>query len=145
MQNNNNSEKSLLCPSARTESENSTVFGIVAGTADKPEVTYLKQTQTVTEETFIIADSVTPTEIFRISGTCAESSCQHFDGRNCRLVERIVDRLPTVSEELPPCQIRRDCRWWNQEGKSACMRCPQIVTDHYNSDQLAREVAQPVE
>ena len=145
MDNITNKKKDLLCPSARADSENSIVFGIVAGTADQPKVTYLKQTQPVTEKTFAITAPVKPTEVFRISSNCAESSCQHFDGHNCRLVERIVDRLPKVSKELPPCQIRRDCRWWNQEGKSACMRCPQIVTDHYNSSQPTRQVAKPVE
>ena len=47
---------------------------------------------------------------------------------------RIVQQLPTVVETLPACQIRSSCRWWLQEGKAACYRCPQMVTnDGYSS------------
>ncbi|WP_310833560.1 hypothetical protein [Aetokthonos hydrillicola] len=28
---------------------------------------------------------------------------------------------------LPSCSIRRDCRWWNQEGKTACMRILKLL------------------
>jgi hypothetical protein len=42
---------------------------------------------------------------------------------------RVVEKLPAVAEDLPPCSIRRNCRWWQQEGKAACQRCPQIITD----------------
>jgi uncharacterized paraquat-inducible protein A len=57
---------------------------------------------------------------------------------------RIVEQLPTVTEALPPCAIRRDCRWWQQEGKAACMRCPQVVTDNYNASEQMRQAAAPV-
>ena len=56
---------------------------------------------------------------------------------------RIVKNLPEVIEELLPCSIRRDCRWWQQEGKAACLRCPQVITDNYNPSELIREVAIP--
>lgn len=138
-------EKISLCPSARLEGKNSAVFGVIAGTLDEPHVNYFKQPQPVTDDLTLVTSPVTPTEVFRISAECAGKSCQHFDGQNCRLVTRIVNQLPVVTETLPPCSIRRDCRWWQQEGKSACMRCPQIVTDHYNSSQLARQVAKPIE
>lgn len=138
-------EKIPLCPSARPETKNSAVFGVVAGTVDQPRVNYFKQPQpVVTEELFSVTSPVTPTEVFRISAECAGDGCQHFDGQNCRLATRIGNQLPVVTETLPPCSIRRDCRWWQQEGKSACMRCPQVVTDHYNSSQLARQVAKSI-
>lgn len=134
-----------LCPSARPESKNSAVFGVVAGTVDEPRVNYFKQPLPVTDQLTSVSSPVTPTEVFRISAECARNSCKHFDGQNCRLATRIANQLPVVTEVLPPCPIRRDCRWWQQEGKSACMRCPQIITDHYNSSQLARQVAKPIE
>lgn len=56
---------------------------------------------------------------------------------------RIVEKLPAVVEQLPPCSIRRDCRWWQQEGKAACMRCPQIITDNYSSSEQLRQAADP--
>ena len=132
-----------LCPSARPEWENSAVFGVVGGTVEDPRIAYLKQPLPVIGQMINLSDSVTPTEVFRIASSCAIKSCQHFDGKDCRLAVRIVERLPAVIEELPPCSIRRDCRWWQQEGKAACVRCPQVITDNYNPSELMREVATP--
>ena len=133
----------LLCPSARPELVDSVVFGVVTGTVKEPRVTYLKQPQSVTDELMALSSPVTPTEVFRIAAPCATKSCQHFDGKSCRLAMRIVEKRSAVVEELPPCSIRRDCRWYQQEGKVACMRCPQVVTDNYNPSELIREVATP--
>lgn len=127
------------CPSAQANWEGSTAFGIVTGTADEPQVAYLAEPQPVTDELLALSGPVHPTEIFRFAAPCAGSACQHFDGAKCRLVGRIVEGLPAVSEHLPPCKIRSTCRWWQQEGKAACLRCPQIVTEnHAPSEQLAR-------
>ncbi|OUL31096.1 nitrogen fixation protein [Nostoc sp. 106C] len=136
-------EKTTLCPSARPEPENSVVFGLISGTVAEPRVAYLKQPQTLTDELIAKASPVTPAEIFRTASPCAIKGCQHFDGQDCRLATRIVEKLPAIAEELPPCAIRRDCRWWQQEGKAACMRCPQVITDNYNASELAIEVAMP--
>lgn len=138
------SEKTTLCPSARPDWQNSKVFGIVNGTVELPQVTYLKESLPITEELLKQIEPVTPTEVFRIAGACATSNCQHFDGTNCRLAQRAVAHLPIVVEDLPACSIRRDCRWWQQEGKAACMRCPQVITDNYNPSELVYQVATPV-
>jgi hypothetical protein len=132
-----------LCPSARPEWGDTIVFGVITGTKDEPNVTYLKESQPVTDELIELAKPVTPTEVFRIAGTCATNQCQHFDGANCSLAQRVVDKLPIIEANLPPCAIRRDCRWWLQEGKAACYRCPQVITDNYSPTELVREVAQP--
>jgi len=137
-------DKTTLCPSARPESADSVVFGVIGGTVAEPHVTYLKQPQPITDELIAKASPITPAEIFRTAGLCATKGCQHFDGQDCRLATRIVEKLPVVAEELPPCSIRRDCRWWQQEGKAACMRCPQVITDNYNPSELAIKVATPI-
>lgn len=134
-------EKTTLCPSARPEIAGSVVFGLIGGTVTEPHVTYLKQQLPVTDELLAKASPVTPTEIFRTAAPCASKKCHHFDGKDCRLATRVAEKLPAVVAELPPCSIRRDCRWWQQEGKAACMRCPQIITDNYNPSQLMQEVA----
>jgi hypothetical protein len=136
-------DNSVLCPSARPESLDAVVFGVVGGTVAQPHVNYLKQSLPVTDELIAKASPVTPAEILRTAAPCATNGCMHFDGKDCRLAMRIVEKLPVVVEALPPCSIRGDCRWWQQEGKMACMRCPQVVTDNYNSSQLMREVATP--
>ncbi|NCS45084.1 MAG: nitrogen fixation protein, partial [Microcystis aeruginosa BS11-05] len=48
-----------------------------------------------------------------------------------------------VTDILPPCRIRQNCRWWLQEGKAACLRCPQVVTDNYNPSEIFVKVAEP--
>lgn len=141
--NTNTSERTTLCPSARPELVDSVVFGIVGGTATAPRIVYLKQPLPITDELIAKASPVTPTEIFRTAASCVELGCQHFDGKDCRLAMRIVDKMPAVVEGLPSCSIRRDCRWWQQEGKAACMRCPQIITDNYSASEQLRQAADP--
>ncbi|GET44235.1 nitrogen fixation protein [Microseira wollei] len=136
-------DTTTLCPSARPESEDGVVFGVIGGTVADPRVAYLKQPLPITEELIAKASPVTPAEIFRTAAPCATKGCQHFDGKDCRLAMRVVEKLPAVAEELPPCSIRRDCRWWKQEGKAACMRCPQVITDNYQPSELMREAATP--
>jgi len=139
----NNKSKRTLCPSARPEMQDSQVFGIISGTVDKPRLAYLQQPLPVTEEVMALSGPVTPTEVFRTTAPCAEKKCQHFDGANCRLAMQIVESLPTVVEQLPPCSIRTNCRWWKQEGKAACMRCPQVISDNYASSEVIKQVAKP--
>lgn len=86
---------------------------------------------------------VNPREIFRTAASCAESGCKHFNGKDCRLAMGVVEKLPPVAEALPTCSIRRNCRWWQQEGKAACLRCPQIVTDDYAPSKELRQAADP--
>ncbi len=136
-------EKIPLCPSARPENSDSVVFGVVGGSVEQPDVKYLPEPQPITEELIALASPVTPTEVFRIATTCETSKCQHFDGQDCKLAQRIVTQLPAVTEQLPPCAIRRDCRWFQQEGKTACLRCPQIITDYANASELVEQVAMP--
>jgi hypothetical protein len=134
-----------LCPSSRPERPNSVVFGVVRGSIEKPRVNYLEKPEPVTEELMALAEPVTPTEVFRTASPCEESGCQHFDGKECGLVKRVVDQLSSVSQKLPACSIRNECRWWQQEGASACFRCPQVVTDSYGASQQWRQVATPTD
>jgi hypothetical protein len=140
---NTTTKKILLCPSARPTLEQSVVFGVVSGTADEPRVVYLKQAQTVTEKLIAKVQPVTPAEVFRAASPCETKACQHFDGANCRLATRVAEQLPAVAEQLPPCAIRRDCRWWQQEGSAACFRCPQVITDNFSPSNLMKKVSAP--
>jgi hypothetical protein len=135
------SSKQLLCPSAEPAMEGSVIFGIVTGTPEQPQLVHLRETKQIPAELLALDSPVEPTEIFRIAANCIENNCQHFDGNNCRLSHRIVEGLPQVSESLPPCPIRANCRWWHQDGKAACLRCLQVVRDNYTvSDELYQAV-----
>lgn len=134
---------SPLCPSAQPAMADSVVFGVVGGSVEEPHLVHLAEPQPVTNELLSLSDPVNPTEVFRFAAPCASSACQHFDGSNCRLATKIVQMLPEAVEGLPPCRLRSSCRWWQQEGKAACMRCPQIVTDTYLPSEQLRQAADP--
>ena len=139
MEETNNTDITQFCPSAQPDWEGAVVLGVVGGTLEEPRLAYLDEPSPATPELMETTSPVKPTEVFRIAAPCAGSKCVHFDGTNCQLVTRIVNILPRVADALPPCHIRPTCRWYLQEGKSACQRCPQVVTDNYNpSEQLLR-------
>ena len=128
------------CPSARPEMRGSAAFGVVQGTVEQPRVGFLEQAIPVSEELLALSGPVAPTEVFRFAAPCAAKACQHFDGRDCRLATRIVQHLPTVVSDLPPCAIRDACRWWLQEGIEACLRCPLVVTESFGTAEIAEEL-----
>ena len=75
--------KSLLCPSAEPDTDDSVIFGIVTGTPEAPRLVHLPQTKQIPHELLTIESPVKLTEIFRIAATCAENNCDHFDGHQC--------------------------------------------------------------
>ncbi len=131
-----------FCPSAQPDTLGSTVFGVVGGTAEEPHLIHIEP-RPVTDAVLALAQPVHPTEVYRFAAPCAENACQHFDGANCRLASRIVASLPSVVDNLLPCHLRPTCRWWQQEGKAACIRCPQIVTETHNPSEQLQRVADP--
>jgi hypothetical protein len=141
MNNGKISDSQTYCPSAQPAMSGSKVFGIVSGTPEEPRVGYLNEPQLVTDEILALTEPVNPTEVFRFTAPCAKDLCKHFDGSKCKLVMRVIQSLPEVVDGLPPCKIRRVCLWWHQEGKAACMRCPQVVTEIYVPTDLQSKLA----
>jgi hypothetical protein len=123
--------------------EGGVVFGVVGGTAGRPRLAYLDEPRPVTDGLLALCVPALPTAVLRIGAPCVGHGCRHFDGSDCRLATRIVQLLPSVVEGLPACRLRPDCRWWQQEGKAACLRCPQVVTDTCDTPELMRRVADP--
>ncbi|HEU0298579.1 MAG TPA: hypothetical protein VFR37_03975 [Longimicrobium sp.] len=131
------------CPSAQPRQEGAFAFGVVGGTTGDRRVGYLEGRVPVTDELLALSGPVKPTEVFRFGAPCAGSGCSHYDGHDCRLATKLVQLMPAVTKALPACQLRPDCRWWKQEGKAACMRCPAIMTDCYNPTEGQRLAADP--
>ncbi|HZU32923.1 MAG TPA: hypothetical protein VFB79_17540 [Candidatus Angelobacter sp.] len=126
-----------FCPSAQPHMREPRVLGVVQG----GETAYLTEHVPLTEEILALTEPVGHSRVLRIAARCEESACTHFDGVNCRLAARIVQLLPQVSDTLPACLIRADCRWYRQEGKAACQRCPQIVTEFSDDNAAFRKAA----
>lgn len=140
---NQDQEVMPLCPSARPEMEGAVIFGVVQGTAREPRLAHLVQPLPVVDELLELARPASPTAVFRFAAPCAASACVHFAENRCRLASRVVDTLPEAVEGLPPCRIRPTCRWWQQEGKAACLRCPMIVSETVNPTEMLVTAADP--
>ena len=134
-----------LCPSAEPAMTGSVAFGVVGGTASEPRVRHLARPVPVSAELLELAHPVRPTEVFRFAAPCACNACPNFQDSHCSLATRIVKWLPAVVDSLPVCSIRPRCRWWRDEGKAACLRCPQVVTDNYQPSDQMRQTCAPVE
>ncbi len=132
---------SKLCPSAQPGMDNCRVLGVVQQQGPTPTTLYLNQLLMASADVLALATPLKPTEVFRLAATCAEEKCPHFDGADCRLATRVVQILPAVVDALPPCTIRKDCRWYFQEGGAACRRCPEITTISYDLSERVREVS----
>jgi hypothetical protein len=133
----------LLCPSAQPDWADAVAIGVVEGTGDAPRVTYLERSVSVTEPLLALAEPVTPTEVFRFAAPCLNDACRHHGEGACRLAEKVVAMLTPVVSGLPPCTIRSNCRWFKQEGREACRRCPQVVTDNVFPSKEMRRAADP--
>ena len=136
-------ERHLLCPSAQPQTPGAVAIGVVDHSQDSPEVGYLESPVPVTEDLLRLTGTVRPTEIFRFAAPCQTSACSHWSGRDCTLVGRIVKLIPPASLKLPTCRVRPECRWYAQSGRSACVRCPSVVTQNEDPDDAMREAATP--
>ena len=132
---------SKLCPSAQPGMDSCRVLGVVQPDGPTPRLVYLNELLPATDDVLAMSAPLKPTEVYRLAATCAEHKCPHFDGADCRLATRIVQILPAVVEALPPCTIRKDCRWYSQEGAAACRRCPEVTTVCYDLSPATREVS----
>lgn len=133
----------LLCPSAPPDWKDAVAIGIVGGSVEAPRVTSLATPVPVTEALLKLAEPVAPTEVFRFAAPCANDGCRHYGHGACRLAAKVVQMLAPATEQLPHCLIRANCRWFAQEGRAACMRCPQVVTDNVYPTVAMHKAADP--
>lgn len=131
------------CPSALPTTEGAAAFGVIAGTVDEPQVRYFDTLLPATTDLLARAAPLQPAEVFRFTAPCARDACQHFVSERCSLADRVVSLLPSAIDTLPPCAIRRSCKWWAQHGRQACNRCPSIVTETTTSDERRITAADP--
>ena len=131
-----------LCPSAQPRMRGAVAFGLTNGNDAAPEVTWLERPVPVTNELLEKAGDAEAERIFRVAAPCQEGACLHWSGSKCKLAQRIVHELEPAAE-LPPCQLRRGCRWFGQEGREACARCAQVITHSYDPPLALVRAAMP--
>jgi hypothetical protein len=125
--------ETLTCPSARCE-PGSTLLGIVNSQGHVEPL----RTTLVIDEAFVEKASKgrSPEHRFRFANQCVESDCAQWTGSGCGIIEQVLTHLeselrPVVetSPDLPPCLIRKTCRWYRQRSGAACVACTYVVTD----------------
>jgi hypothetical protein len=122
-------KEAKLCPSA-TCSSDATLLGIVQ---DDNTITLLN-TPLKLNEAFVekAREYGEPERRFRFANKCVKNGCKQWTGKSCGIIEELTQLNPTVqagdNEELPPCIIRKTCRWFSQEGGKACKICLFVVT-----------------
>jgi len=132
-----------LCPSAQPDWPSARIIGVVGGTPEQAQIAFLDQPASPNKELLALAEPLQPTEVFRFTAPCASAACPHFGEGRCWLASKIVRFLPEATSELPPCPIRLQCRCWGQEGPTACLRCPQVVTHDRLQNEAWQRAADP--
>jgi hypothetical protein len=133
----------LLCPSAQPTVNGAVAIGVVEYAERRAEIAYLERPLPASPGLLRLAEPVRPTEIFRFAAPCQQSACEHWSGADCKLIRRIVQFVPPVSESLPRCHIRTQCRWYAEQGRPACLRCPSVVTQDEAPTPAMRHAALP--
>jgi hypothetical protein len=135
--------RDLLCPSAQPDVVGAVAIGMVDHASDALEVAFLEKPLPASSDLLAMCGPIRPTEIFRFAAGCQTTACTHWDGQDCKLVDRIVRLVPAGSLVLPKCHIRNGCRWYAQAGREACSRCPQVITQNEQPTDSMREAASP--
>ena len=122
-------EESKLCPSA-TCSKGASLLGIVQGN----NTVALLDTPVKLNEAFIekAHQQGEPEKRFRFADKCIKNGCSQWTGKSCGIMNELAASNPSIKsdeDDLPPCFIRRTCRWYSQEGGKACKICLFVVTE----------------
>lgn len=130
-------QERFLCPSARCK----TGAELLGVRQDGGTVAILPQTLPV-DETFVqkVAEYASPEQAFRFTNKCVEGACSQWTGKTCGVIEKLVIYLDGVpaKEELPRCPIRKDCRWFHQQGNAACKICVFVITEVTEKDVMVQ-------
>lgn len=114
-----------MCPSARCQ-PGAVLLGIVTLSG---RTAYLRPAIRVSEELSGSWGSSHPETTHRFADSCIEGDCQNWAADSCLVARKVAAIGSSFSSSLPECSIRRECRWFRQEGASACLGCSFVITD----------------
>ena len=119
----------ILCPSSRCE-KGALLLGVILANGS---LSYAQQRITVDQE-FVdsAAQGRSPERRFRFSSPCVKCACKQWAGDHCSVIGKVLSDSPVAAPDavdLPQCSIRKQCRWFAQEGAVACGICPLVITD----------------
>lgn len=70
---------------------------------------------------------------YRSINSCETKSCHNWNGKKCNVPDKILSRIKeSFLQVAEKCSIRKDCRWFHQEGIEVCVKCPAINFQNEN-------------
>jgi hypothetical protein len=121
----------------------SVVLGVIRDVNGVQYLHHVANPPAVTPEILELARGARVTDVFRFAAPCAGAECSHFVDDSCRLATKIAATVEETVAFLPPCAIRAECRWFSQEGRRACLRCPLIFSEMANPSEALTYAADP--
>lgn len=64
---------------------------------------------------------------YRSVNSCEVNSCENWSGKKCLVPEILLKKIEVnFIQNSIKCSIRKECRWFSQEGFEICKICPII-------------------
>lgn len=121
-------DQQLDCPSAPYQDPEARLFGVVLEEDGETRVAYLQKDAALPDDFDPTSLGVDPAYALRFAAPCANMGCGQWREGGCGLGKAIVEQLAPVVDIAPTCMLRKTCRWYAENGKASCLRCPKITT-----------------
>lgn len=120
------SQNDPLCPSGRC-SAGSVLLGIMGPLG---QLVYTPRAQILDKELADRFEAAGGSARYRFAEPCVTHDCRHWSDLGCAIgAAGAAIGAGQENAELPHCAIRSACRWFEQEGRNACLACPGVLRD----------------
>lgn len=120
-------QEKIMCPSSKGKQG-----ALLLGVRQNGAIAILPQALQIDQEFIEKANEPTPAEQhFRFANKCVEAGCKQWANNKCGVIDKMQGFLDqvVVSDKLPECSIRHQCRWFLQSAAEACKICPYVITE----------------
>ncbi|NDA80814.1 MAG: hypothetical protein EBX92_06800 [Actinobacteria bacterium] len=114
-------DTSLICPSADREMAE-VVLAIRTDIHERFE--FLEELPRVPLMLHVQEHNGRPHPTMRFAARCVNAACSHWSISSCRLGWSVSSVSIAVDRSEDSCPIREKCRWFVENGISACQVCP---------------------
>lgn len=120
-------EDKIMCPSAKGKQGS-----LLLGVRQNGSISILPHALQMDDQFIKKANETALAEQnFRFANKCVEGGCKQWTGTRCGVADKMIGFLDKINtgDQLIPCSIRHQCRWFIQNGNEACKICPYVVTE----------------
>lgn len=124
MESRKNQITKTMCPSYVAKA-GAQLFGVIS---KEGKVNFISPIS-LTEEYLSRSDKSTLEQRFRFTGKCIEKGCAQWNSaqEKCTLSQKVSETVQQSVTALFFCPIRSSCRWFLQDGETACLSCNDIL------------------